>query len=249
MIGGSPPPPATRQSLVRQLRALGVQPGALLMVHASLRRLGPVVGGAGEVLEALREAIDARGTLVMVLGADPTRPFDAQRSPAEQEIGALAEVFRRRPDTWVNDHAAGRFGASGPQARSLLHDLPLHDYHGSGSVVARFTEAGGAVLRLGADVDTVTVTHWAEYLAQIPFKRRVRIAYRRADIGEQWIEGLDDSNGIVDWTGGDYFSRIWIDYHSAGHPAVGRVGSCEAELFNARHFVDFAVRWMEAKLR
>jgi aminoglycoside N3'-acetyltransferase len=238
----------TGAMLETQLQALGVRPGALLMVHASMRRAGPVAGGADTVLDALQTVLGPAGTLVMVLGARADAPFDAQRAPADPEMGILAEVFRRRPATGVNDHAAARFGASGPLAADLLANIPLHDYHGPGSLIARFTEAGGEVLRLGADDDTITVTHWAEYLANLPLKRRVRIAYQRADIGTQWIEGLDDTHGIVDWEHGDYFSRIWLDYRAAGHPVIGPVGNCTAELFPAAHFVGFACRWMEAHL-
>ncbi len=46
------------------------------------------------------------------------------------------------------------------------------------------------MLRLGADVDTVTVTHWAEALARVPHKRRVRHRYGRVDIGCQDRESM-----------------------------------------------------------
>lgn len=36
----------------------------------------------------------------------------------------------------------------------MIDDPPLHDYHGPGSVLQRFTNHRGQVLRLGADVDT-----------------------------------------------------------------------------------------------
>jgi aminoglycoside 3-N-acetyltransferase len=104
------------------------------------------------------------------------------------------------------------------------------------------------VLRLGAAVDTVTLTHWAEYLARVPNKRRVRRRYERADSGEQWIEGLDDDGGIVDWEQGDYFPQILLDFLKAGQARTGPVGACIAELFSAKAFVAFAVEWMEARL-
>lgn len=238
-----------RKALDRDLVALGLRAGALVMVHSSLRRVGPVEGGADTLLDALLAVIGPAGTLVMVLGADDSEPFDAGRTPAEEEMGILPEVFRLRPGTRVNDHAAARFGVHGPLADWLLTDIPLHDYHGPGSVIAKFTESGGDVLRLGANDDTITVTHWAEYLADIPHKRRVRIAYERADIGTQWIEGLDDSAGIVEWAHGDYFPQIWLDYRAAGYPAIGTVGNCLAELFPAVGFVEFARRWIETQLR
>ena len=236
-----------RETLARQLEALGVRTGTPLMVHASLRRIGPIDGGADALLDALRDALGPEGTLLMVMGADDTVPFEATTTPALRELGVLAEVFRRRPGTRVNDHAAARFGAYGPQSLALLEPAPLHDYYGPGSVLSRFAATDGRVLRLGADPDTVTLTHWAEYRAQIPGKRRVRRRYVRADVGEQWIESLDDTDGIVEWPDGDYFSQILVDFLAAGHARTGPVGHSTAELFAAGPFVAFAVAWLETR--
>ncbi|GLQ57192.1 aminoglycoside N(3)-acetyltransferase [Devosia nitrariae] len=239
-----------RQELAQQLRALGVGGGAL-MVHASLRRLGTVAGGADGVLDALQEALAPDGTLLMMLGADASVPFDAATTPADPEMGVLAETFRRRPGVRVNDHAASRYAAIGPLAAPLLEPMPLHDYHGPRSVLERLVEIGGAVLRLGADTDTMTLTHYAEYLAELPEKRRSRLRYLRADIGEQWIESLDDTDGIADWENGgddDYFARILIDFLATGKARTGLVGRCNAELVPARDFVEFATTWMEDRL-
>ena len=106
----------------------------------------------------------------------------------------------------------------------------------------------GAVLRLGANVDTVTLTHYAEYLANVPNKRRVRLRYERADIGEQWIESLDDTYGIDEGEDGDYFPQIFLDFLAAGYVKTGPVGNCTAELFEAKPFVKFAVKWLESHL-
>lgn len=220
------------------------------MVHASVRKIGPLEGGADALLDALIQALGPGGTLLMVLGADDEEPFDALSSPVDAEdMGVLAEVFRTRPGVRVNDHAAARYAAIGRQSLPLLEPVPLHDYHGPGSVLDRFTASGGFVLRLGASVDSLTLTHWAEYLARVPNKRRVRRRYERADVGEQWIESLDDNDGIVDWQQGDYFPQILLDFLKAGHARTGPVGACNAELFAAKPFVDFAVAWMEARLQ
>jgi aminoglycoside N3'-acetyltransferase len=105
------------------------------------------------------------------------------------------------------------------------------------------------VLRLGADVDTVTLTHYAEYLAIVPDKIRVRRPYALASGAEQIVESLDDNEGIKDWDGGDdYFSQILLDFLAAGRASIGPVGQCRAELLPARAFVDFAVEWMNREL-
>lgn len=236
------------EKLADDLARLGVRGGVPLMVHASMRRLGPVEGGAEAVLDTLLALLGPEGTLLMALGADDALPFDALSSPVDPGMGILAEVFRKRAGTRVNDHAAARFGAFGPRAAELLEPVPLHDYHGTGSVLERFTQMGGAVLRLGADLDTVTLTHWAEYLADVPNKLRVRRCYVRADTGAQWIEGLDDNDGIVDWDGGEYFQQILVDFLAAGLARTGQVGNCQAELLESQRFVVFAAQWLEARL-
>lgn len=239
----------TFDTLVRQLDALGLRPGSVVMTHASMRGVGPVEGGARSLVEAQLAAVGAEGTLLMVLSADEDEPFNAQTTPVDiEDMGILAEVFRTYPGVEVSDHPADRFGAIGKHASGLLNPTPLHDYHGPGSPLERFTQLGGWVLRLGANPDTVTLTHYAEYLADVPDKIRARRRYVRADTGEVWIESLDDTDGIAEWTHGDYFERIFLDYKAGGAVKTGMVGRCNAELFEAQDFVSFAVRWMEREL-
>ncbi len=239
----------TAATIAHDLATLGVQPGRALMVHASLRRLGPVEGGADAVIDALQEVLGPTGTLLMVLGADADDAFDRFETEVDvEDMGWLAEVFRKRDGVHVNDHAAARYGAWGKDAELLIDNAPLHDYHGPGSPLARLYLRDGDVLRLGADVDTVTLTHFAEYLADVPNKRRVSRGYVRADTGPQQIESLDDNDGIVEWADGDYFSTLLEEYLQRDEVNRGPVGACNAELMRARPFVDFAVTWMETRL-
>lgn len=234
--------------LAAQISALGPVAGRDVMVHASLRELGPVAGGAEGVVEAIRLALGAGGTMLMMVAAADDEPFDRDETEADPDNGVLAEVFRRHPGVEVNDHPACRFAAWGPGAPELLDPQPLHDYYGPGSPLERLCGRGGLVLRLGSDIDTVTLTHYAEYLADVPAKRTARRRYTRADTGELDVDSLDDSAGIVDWPHGDYFAQILVDYLAEGRAAVGPVGRCTAELLDARAFVGFATRWMEANL-
>ncbi len=236
-------------ALVEQLRALGLRHGDVVMAHAGMRRVGPLEGGTNGLIEALLTVLGTEGTLMMALGAEEDEPFDALRTPVDvEDMGILAETFRTYPGVLVSDHPGGRLGAIGNDARGLLDPTPLHDYHGPGSPLERFCRTAGRVLRLGADPDTVTLTHYAEYLADLPDKVRVRRRYFRADTGEVWVEGLDDNDGIAEWPHGDYFEQIYLDYRSSGAVKTGMVGRCEAELMNAQNFVSFAVKWMEREL-
>src|SRR5262245_1071660 len=151
----------TGARLVDELRALELRAGDVVMVHASMRRVG---GRAEALVAALDEVVGDGGTVMMTLGADADAgPFEAATTPADPDIGALAEAFRTTPGTIVSDHPEGRFGARGANASLLTRYVPWDHYYGPGSPLERFVTLDGKVLRLGADPDTVTLYHWAEY--------------------------------------------------------------------------------------
>lgn len=54
--------PVTRSDLVRDLHAIGVEQGQVLMLHASLSSIGSVIGGADSVVLALQEVLGDQGT-------------------------------------------------------------------------------------------------------------------------------------------------------------------------------------------
>ena len=264
--------PHTRQRLVEDAAKLGVRSGDTVMLHASLRAIGPTEGRADGLIDALHEAVGASGTLLMVLGAtnawgrvnelpEPERaarlanaePFDALSTPADPDVGTLAEVFRRHRGALVSDHPEGRFAALGPGAAALTCDPPWDDYFGPGSPLERLLQRDGKVLRLGADTDTVTLLHHAEYLTDLPHKRRAR-RHRlvKTDDGAvvRVVDCLDDNNGIVDYPGDeDYFSAILRAYLHTGRAQTGTVGNATSELIQARDLVPFAVDWMNAHLK
>ena len=259
-------------SISDDLRRLGVGAGDTVMIHASLRAVGPVDGGALGLIAALDEAVGPDGTLLMMIGADdpwswvnerPEReraaaladatPFDTATTPAEPDIGVLAEVFRTAPGTVVNDHPEGRFAARGARAAELIAGQPWDDYYGPGSPLQRLVDIGGSVLRLGSDLDTITLLHYAEYLVDLPAKRRVT-RHRRIATADgpiiRTISCLDDSGGIVECPADteDYFATIARDALQAGLAQVGPVGDATAELLPGRVLVTFATAWMARHL-
>lgn len=259
-------PTRTSRDLAADLERLGVRKGQAAMVHASLRAIGPVEGGPQAVISALDIAVGPAGGLMMVLGATDdwcwvnarpeaeraallanAEPFDAAATPVEPDVGHLAEAFRVHPGTAVTDHPEGRFAARGGLAAALLKDPPWNDYYGPGSPLERLCELEGAVLRLGADPDTVTLLHYAEYLASVADKRRA-LRYRRVLGADgpviRTVSCLDDSDGIVAWAGEDYFKLILQDYLAAGRGVQDWVGGARSELLDARDLVAFGADWM-----
>ncbi|MEM7356005.1 MAG: AAC(3) family N-acetyltransferase, partial [Acidobacteriota bacterium] len=66
-----------RQTVRRQLVALGIEPGGVLVVHTAFSKVAPVAGGPVGLIRALREVVGPRGTLVMPsMTDDDDHPFD-----------------------------------------------------------------------------------------------------------------------------------------------------------------------------
>jgi aminoglycoside N3'-acetyltransferase len=261
-------------NLAEDLRALGVQRGDLVMLHVSLRALGlarsqGVADGAERVLSALEEVLGPTGTLLMILGTEyaldwvnerpvleraallaGTEPLRLEDAPVLPEVGFVAEAFRRRAGTLISANPSGRFAAAGARAAELLRDQPWNDYYGPGSPLDKLCAWGGRILRLGASPDTTTALHYAEYLASIPNKRRTRWDYLLATPEgprHVWIDCLNDSEGIAEWDGEDYFALILQAYLAQRPHRSGNVAAAPSHLLEASDLVQFGVRWMEEK--
>jgi aminoglycoside 3-N-acetyltransferase len=260
-------PVITKTGIISDLLRLGVAPGQVVMLHASVKAIGWVVGGPDTALQALLDILTPDGTLMMMVGMeDPPYhlpewsaekqeaylqeypPFDPATSRADRRYGILTEYLRSRPGAHRSGHPESSFAAVGRLAKWVTEDHPLNYGYGSGSPLAHLCEAKGKVLMLGAPLDTITLLHYAEFLADVPNKRVVR--YRMPVLREGrrvWIvlEEFDTSRGIVDWQGEDYFPIIAREYLSSGKGASGIVGAAESHLLDADELVKFGVGWME----
>lgn len=112
--------------LTRAIRAMGVRPGDVMMVHSSFGQMRFFEGTALDAIAAMLESVGSQGTLVMptfpfkhrsyeYLSARPV--FDPQRSPAY--TGLLCELFRRRPDAVRSLHPSHPVAAVGPMAEYI----------------------------------------------------------------------------------------------------------------------------------
>src|SRR5438045_5214795 len=103
----------SRQELADGFRRLGVQAGGTVMLHASIRAVGPVAGGPDQIHLALKDVLTPDGTLLMYascpehydevgrghLTADEEREilqrlpaFDPLTARSARDNGALVEL-------------------------------------------------------------------------------------------------------------------------------------------------------------
>jgi aminoglycoside N3'-acetyltransferase len=207
---------------------LGIERGAVLLVHTSFSRVDLVDGEPAGLIRALREALGPDGTLVMpTMTDDDDHPFDPSSTPC-RGMGVVAETFWRMPGVLRSDspHA---FAAAGPRAAEVTMDRPLEVPHGPDSPVGRVHALDGQVLLLGVGHDANTTIHLAEWLAGVRYRRPSHATILRdgrpvrVDYGE--IDHCCARFALVDDWLGDRQRR-------------GIVGRGEARLMRARDVVD-----------
>lgn len=265
--------PRTRAELVADLRRLGLVPGDLVMVHASVRSVGLVLGGPDEIHQAVVDAISPGGTMVMLVGApngfddvgrgilspqeeqrilDHMPIFDKQATRANRENGTLAEFFRSWPGTVMSDSVAVRLGARGARADWFVADHPNDWPFGKGTPFEKLVAAGGKLLLLGSDHDQVTLLHYAESIADFPNKivRDFTVPVMQ-DGRRAWLrcrEFNSTTGAHANWSERQ-FAEITDAFIArfGGTPGCtrGKVGDSNSVLIAAQPFVAFAVAMME----
>ena len=220
-------PSFTREELLRDLRLLGVRPGDLLCVKASLKSVGRVEGGVDALLEALLEAVGPAGTVVTLsfvkVSRLPLRGATARQVSSRftrSYAGALANAVIRHPRARRSTHPIQMFAAIGHRARELM-DAHTPDSYGY-DVLRVLAEEGGRSLKIGSDEKTVGVgtTHVALGMLGLRQKRPRR--------GVQYL-GSDGTLAMFerDWAGAcrEGFLNLMPHYRRAG--AVLRDGKVE----------------------
>jgi aminoglycoside 3-N-acetyltransferase len=234
-----------------QLRTAGVRPGDVLMIHASMRKVGPVERGADGLIEALKTAVGPTGTLMAYADFEPTDKvpyFDLRRSPCAADHGVFAEGLRVRPGTMRSANPGASVVANGAAAMEIIAPHPLRYGYGRGTPFERFLALGGKVLLLGSHFDHVTILHHAEALADLPGKRVIRytVPVRRGDeTTAVEIEEFDTSNPVVDGMPETIFDDIVRAYVAERAVRCGRVGGAPTHLLDAADLVGYAIAWME----
>ena len=222
-----------------QLRRLGVTEGGVLLVHTSYRAVRPVEGGPLGLIEALRAAVGAGGTLVVPCwtGSDDT-PFDPGATPASRDLGVVPELFRQIPGVVRSDHPFA-FAALGPLASTVVAGpLPLPP-HASGSPVGRVYDLDGQVLLLGVGHDADTTLHLAELMAGVPYgvPREITVLERGRPVRLNYGENDHCCQRFA-------LADEWL--RSEGLQAEGRVGHAHARLVRSRDLVRVAMERLAA---
>jgi aminoglycoside 3-N-acetyltransferase len=181
---------------------------------------------------------------------DHVPPFDPATARPARDHGIIAATIGTRRGVRKSGNPGACVAALGARAEAFTADHPLDFGYGADSPFARLVESAGRVLMVGAPLDTMTLLHHAEHLADLPGKRRVRIEYPlAAPTGTEWriVEEYDTGDPVVDGAPHDYFADIVQDFLAAGNGRQGKVGEANAVLVDAAAITAFGVAWLEER--
>jgi aminoglycoside 3-N-acetyltransferase len=256
---------ATRRSLAADLGALGLRPGDAVLVHAALRQVGRVVGGADTILWALRDAVGPEGTILGytdwqgeddILEPPALRehipPFDPLSSRATRDNGFFPEMLRTTPGALRSANPGASMAAIGGRAAWFTADHALDYGYGPQSPLGKLVETGGKTLMLGAPLDTMTLLHHAEHLADIPHRIKRYKSPLLIDGQTVWrsFEEYDTSDppGEPGQLPMDHIGQIVEAFLATGKGSRGSVGAAPSVLVEAKEIVPFAIGWLEDRL-
>lgn len=183
---------ATRQKIVRAffsygaselsacLRALGVRPGATVMLHSAFAEHFGFRGNIEQLTQAFLDAVGPEGNLLMVSLPYRTssleyllsqRRFDVRHTPSM--MGLVSELFRRRPDVIRSLHPTHPILACGPKAEWIVGDHANCVYPcGPQTPFDRMLALDGQFVFFNVPFATLTFFHYLEHRVSpdLPFR-------------------------------------------------------------------------------
>jgi aminoglycoside 3-N-acetyltransferase len=157
------------------LRKSGITEGDLVMVHSSLSSFGRIEGGAETVIDAILEAVGAKGTVLFptfttsfiyfegtLNKSQKYRPFD-KNDPSQVTVGKIPQIFLRRKGVCRSVHPSHSVAGIGPLAEKCISGHKETDSPtGKNSPFAKLLEFKGKILYFGSGLAPTTFLHFLE---------------------------------------------------------------------------------------
>ncbi len=165
----------TKQYLMDEFRALGLEAGDTIFVHSSFTSLsharGGVEGGPQTVIDAMLEVLTPEGTLIM-----PTfnydflhgKTWDIRTSPSI--LGILTELVRQDARAKRMYHPTHSVAAIGKRADEVAA-IRSFDCFGATSIYQKLRDWNAKILVIGLIYSkSITIIHHVEQLAEVDYR-------------------------------------------------------------------------------
>lgn len=250
------------KSLARDMKTLGVSNGDGIFVHASMRSIGQVVGGARSFIEACMATVGRDGLIGMpAFSTDAYFPsqldraklsdleieaveravlgFDPLLSPASG-MGIIAETFRTWPNSKRSQHPAVSVCVNGKGAEAFVEPHDLAWATGPNTPLGNLLNRQAMkVLLVGVSWNRCSALHTAETLAR---HRRTKVRrFKNGSGNAVWLETSDVADDM-----GRLFPAVGAAFEETGQVQIGTLGQAECKVCDYAALVAFASKWIDA---
>jgi aminoglycoside 3-N-acetyltransferase len=166
----------TRPGLEAALRAMGLEAGDGVLCHSAVQFLGKPEDGQATYYDALANVIDisarpGSGTLAVPafnFEFSNGAPYNPRKTPS-QGMGVFSEYVRQLPQARRTTHPMQSLAVVGAHADEFarLDTLSAFD---EDSAFERMLDLDFTLLLLGADVQAVSIVHYSEQRARVPYR-------------------------------------------------------------------------------
>lgn len=161
----------TKQDLLQQIENMGIVPNDTLLIHASMKSIGEVLGGADTVLDVFMEYL-SEGLLLLPTHTWGTMSkthnvYDPEKEPAC--VGLLPNLFRKRKGVLRSLHPTHSVAVWGKEKEAMIEGEENKTTPCSpGGVYDRLKDRNAKILLLGVGHERNTYIHCVEEHLQVP---------------------------------------------------------------------------------
>ena len=229
----------TKEDLKRDLENMGLAHTDAIMIHSSMKSIGPVEGGADTVVDALMEYFE-EGLLMTPahtwaqMGSSHSL-FDPETEPAC--VGIIPNIFRQRPGVVRSLHPTHSIAAYGPGAAEYVKgEEDLITPCQPGGCWDRLRDVRAKILLLGVTHARNTFIHGVEEVLDVPERLtagKTRFQIKMADGEIKEIEVYRHYNPYTNDVS-QYFVKLTDAFYELGAAEKVKFGDADCILCDAQ---------------
>ncbi|MBE5876801.1 MAG: AAC(3) family N-acetyltransferase [Lachnospiraceae bacterium] len=242
----------TRETLVEDIRRLGVAKDDILLVHSSMKAIGEVDGGADTVLDALTEAV-CDGMLIL-----PTHTwsvmsneypiYDPEKEPAC--VGILPNLFRKREGVMRSLHPTHSVAAYSKNQKLLQEFISGEEQFSTPcprqGCYGKLYDLNAKVLMLGVGLNRYTYLHGVEEWFGIEerLEKEALSLQIKLPSGELLPVSMHKHFKPNNISVSEYYIKMEKPFVQAGALKKGRIGDAQSMLLLARQTADITTEYL-----
>ncbi len=239
----------TKDSLIKDIEAAGINKNGTLLIHSSMKAIGPVGGGADTVLEAFIEYMKD-GLLLFPTHSwsDKNLPDGIYNPKTESScVGLLTNLFMQKKGAARSMHPTHSVTATGKRAQEyVLRDNEVYTPCPRNGCFGGLYDEDAQILFLGATLKTNTFIHSVEEWMNIPNRinpqsRKIKIQHDSGDVHEIDFHGHFSTCGDVSKN----YDKLLAPMLGMGIAQETKIGDALSYVVKVKPMADWVVKLLE----